>query len=121
MYAVVDARGQIVEQQRLQALVHAPCDRGKVVGGDHLGGAGRREEHDERIVGEREITHHIEPAQRVAGHALKVGGDRVEDIGDDAPAEDRFEAAVAVETDIEDRDLAVLLELEADAVGDKIE
>ena len=121
MHAVVDAGGEIVEQQRLQAFVHTARDGGEVVFGDHLGGPRRRQKHDEGIVGEREVAHHIEPPQGAAGHALEVGGHGVEDLGDDAPAEDGLEAAVVVEADVEDRDLAAPLELEAHGVGDEIE
>ena len=97
VHAVVDAGREVVEQQRLQALVDAPRDEREIVGGDDLAGARRREQHDEGVVGEREVGDDVEAAQRAADHAARGSGDGVEDLADDAPAEDGLETAVAVE------------------------
>jgi len=116
--AVVDARGQIVQEQRLQALVHPPREEGEVVGGDDVGGAWRGQKDDERVVREGEVGDDVHATKGAADHAAQVRRDRVEDLAHDAPAEDVLETAVAIELDVEDGDAAAALELEADRVGD---
>ena len=88
MHAVEDARREVVEQHRLQSLVDTPAHRRQVLGGDLVAHPRRREDHDEGVVGEREVGQHVEPAQGGADHLLEDAGHGVEHFRGDLPPED---------------------------------